>query len=271
MFKYEFMRLAFIVGTFVAISIPFIGSIMVYKGMSMIGESLSHISLVGVILGVMLGFSPTLGALIVTIIASLSIFYLNDLLKNYKDISLLIMTSLGIGLAGLLLSFVSGPSNFESFLFGSILTISSNEAILAIILSIVVIGLSLYFFRSFFLIAFDEEIASLSGVNVEWMNFLFMLLGAVSISITSRIIGALIVSSLMIIPIASALLVSQSYKQTLFIGTVLSVLSVWIGLYATYLIPTSLKPGSMIVLTSILLFIFTVIYKVTLKNRKVNV
>ena len=72
----------------------------------------------------------------------------------------------------------------------------------------------------------------------------------------------------MIIPIASALLVSQSYKQTLFIGTVLSVLSVWIGLYATYLIPTSLKPGSMIVLTSILLFIFTVIYKVTLKIVK---
>ena len=205
LFKYDFMVLAFLVGTLVALVVPFIGSIMVFKRMSMIGEALSHISLAGVIMGLILNIDPIIGAIVMTLFATLSMEFIRKRLRGYDELALTIITSVGIGLSGILLGFSNTGANFDSFLFGSILTISKQEALIAFVFGILVIFISILFYRQFFMMSFDEDSAKLSGINVQRYNLIFTILTAITVSITSRIVGALIVSSLMIIPVASAL------------------------------------------------------------------
>ncbi len=261
LFRYEFMRTAFLVGTIVALVVPFIGSIMVFKRMSMMGEALSHVSLLGVILGLMLNVNPIVGAIIMTLLASLSIEYVRKKLKGYHELALTIITSIGIGLSGILMGFSNTGANFDSFLFGSILTISSIEMMISIGLSILVIVVSIKYYRAFFMMSFDEESAVLSGINVSRMNLIFTVLTAITVSITSRIVGALIVSSLMIIPIASAMQVCKTYRNTLLLGIFISVISVWLGLYTAYIVPFGIKPGGAIVIASALILMVILLYK----------
>lgn len=261
LFKYDFMILAFVVGTLVALVVPFIGSIMVFKRMSMIGEALSHISLAGVILGLILNIDPIVGAIMMTLMATLSIEFIRKRLRGYEELALTIITSVGIGVSGILLGFSNTGANFDSFLFGSILTISFQEAMIALILGLIVIFISIYYYRAFFMISFDEENAQLAGLDVQKYNLIFTILTAITVSITSRIVGALIVSSLMIIPVASALQICKSYQKTLLISLVFSVLSVWMGLISAYLIPIGIKPGGAIVLSSAFILMFVLIFK----------
>ena len=261
LFKYDFMILAFLVGTLVALVVPFIGSIMVFKRMSMIGEALSHISLAGVIMGLILNIDPIIGAIVMTLFATLSMEFIRKRLRGYDELALTIITSVGIGLSGILLGFSNTGANFDSFLFGSILTISKQEALIAFVFGILVIFISILFYRQFFMMSFDEDSAKLSGINVQRYNLIFTILTAITVSITSRIVGALIVSSLMIIPVASALQICKSYKRTLLISLVFSVLSVWMGLVASYLIPFGIKPGGSIVLSSALILMVVLFVK----------
>ncbi|NLW15560.1 MAG: metal ABC transporter permease [Erysipelothrix sp.] len=261
MFKYEFMMIAILVGTLVALVVPFIGSIMIFKRMSMIGEALSHISLAGVILGLILNIDPIIGAVMMTLVAALSIELIRKNLRGYDELALTVITSVGIGLSGILLGFSNSGANFDSFLFGSILTISRQEAMIAFILGLFVIVVSIVFYRQFFMISFDTEGASLSGINVQRYNILFIILTAITVSITSRIVGALIVSSLMIIPVAAALQVCKSYRSTLKLSIIFSVLSVWMGLFIAYLIPIGIKPGGSIVLSSTAILVVVLIIK----------
>lgn len=261
LFKYDFMILAFLVGTLVALVVPFIGSIMVFKRMSMIGEALSHISLAGVIMGLILNVDPIIGAIVMTLFATLSMEYIRKRLRGYDELALTIITSVGIGLSGILLGFSNTGANFDSFLFGSILTISKQEALIAFVFGVLVICISILFYRQFFMMSFDEDSAKLSGINVQRYNLIFTILTAITVSITSRIVGALIVSSLMIIPVAAALQICKSYKRTLLISLVFSVLSVWMGLVAAYLIPFGIKPGGAIVLSSALILMIVLFVK----------
>lgn len=260
-FSYDFMKLAFLVGTFVALVVPFIGSVMVFKRMSMIGEALSHISLAGVILGLILNIDPILGAIMMTLFATLSIEFIRKRLRGYEELALTIITSVGIGLSGILLGFSNTGANFDAFLFGSILTISTQEAWIAFLFGVIVIFVSIYYYREFFMISFDQESAKLSGIHVNRMNLIFTILTAITVSITSRIVGALIVSSLMIIPVASALQICKSYRRTLLLSLVFSVLSVWMGLFSAYMIPFGIKPGGAIVLSSALILLVVLILK----------
>lgn len=261
MFRYEFMKTAFLVGTLVALVVPFIGSIMVFKRMSMIGEALSHISLAGVILGLILNIDPLIGAIFITLTASLSIEFISKRLKGYNELALTIITSVGIGLSGILLGFSDTAANFDSFLFGSILTISQKEVVLAFVFGIIVILISIFNYREFFMVSFDEISSKLSNINTQRYNLLFMILTAITVSITSRIVGALIVSSLMVIPVASSMQISKSYKQTLILSLVFSVLSVWLGLFMAYILPFGIKPGGSIVLSSALILIIILVFK----------
>lgn len=260
-FRYEFMRVAFLVGTMIALVVPFIGSIMVFKRMSMMGEALSHVSLLGVILGLLLNINPIVGAIVMTLVASLSIEFIRKKLKGYHELALSIITSLGIGLSGIMMGFSNTGANFDSFLFGSILTISNQEIMISLVISIIVVFVSILNYRSLFMVSFDEESALLSGINVSKINFIFTILTAITVSIASRITGALIVSSLMIIPVASAMQISKSYRQTLMLSIVFSIVSVWMGLIAAYVIPFGIKPGGAIVIASCLILAIILVYK----------
>ncbi len=249
-FEFDFMRRAFLVGLLLAIIIPCIGMIVVLKRLSMLGDALSHTSLAGVALGLLLGFNPILGAVITCIVGALSIEAIRKRLPRYSEISIAIMMSAGIGLTGVLSGFVKNAANFNSFLFGSIVAVSSFELGLTLFIACLVLVAFILLYKELFYIAFDERAARLSGVPVKTVNFIFTLLTAVTVSVASRTVGALIVSSLMVIPVACAMQLGKSYKQTVFYSIGFSVLFMTTGLFASYYL--RLKPGGTIVLIGVI-------------------
>ena len=247
--EYDFMRRAFIVGILLAIIIPCIGIVVVLKRLSMISDALSHSSLAGVAAGLILGINPIVGAVITCVVSALSIEVIRKKIPRYSEMSIAIVMSAGIGLAGVLSGFVKSAANFNSFLFGSIVAITDFELYMVVGISATVLALFILLYRELFYVAFDEQGARLAGIPVQTVNFIFTLLTAVTVSIAARTVGALVVSSLMIIPVACAMQYGKSYKQTVLYGVSFAVTFTIIGLVISYY--GGLKPGGTIVLTGV--------------------
>lgn len=259
MLEYEFMRKALLVGVLLAIIIPCIGVTIVLKRLSMVGDALSHTSLAGVAAGLILGINPILGAVIITVFAGFGIDMIRKKFPQYSEISIAITMSAGVGLAGVLSGFADNSSGFSSFLFGSIVAITDFELYLVIALSIVVILAVIFLHKEFMYIAFDEEGARLAGVKVKNINFIFTILTAFTVSIAARTVGALIVSSIMVIPIACAMRYALSYKMTIILSVIFALVFTLIGLVLSFYV--GLKPGGTIVLVGVITLIISMIIK----------
>ena len=254
-FQYGFMQRAFVVGILLAAVIPCIGIVIVFKRLSMIGDALSHTSLAGVAAGLLLGVNPVATAAAACIIAALGIELIRKRLPRYSEMSIAIMMSAGVGLAGVLSGFVKNAANFNSFLFGSIVAISDMELYLVTAVSMVVLATFVLLYKELFYVSLDEQSARLAGVPVKTVNFLFTILIAVTVSIAARTVGALIVSSMMVIPVACAMQFGRNYRQTVLWAIGLDVLFMLIGLFAAY--HFGLKPGGTIVLCGVVFLLVT--------------
>ena len=201
-------------GIFLAIIIPLIGVIVVLKRLSMIGDALSHTSLAGVALGLLLGIEPIVGAVVVCVVAAFSIETIRRRLPRYAEISISIIMSVGIGLASVLTGFIDDGAAFNSYLFGSIVAITDTEVLMVIIVTVIVVATFLLLYKELMFITFDEQGAILAGLPVKKINFIITLLTAITVSVAARSVGALIVSSLMVIPVACAMQIANSYKKT---------------------------------------------------------
>ncbi len=251
--QHAFMQRAFLVGILLAVIIPCIGTIVVFKRLSMMGDALSHTSLAGVAIGLLLGFDPVLGAIAACLFAAFGIEAIRRRIPKYSELSIAVILSVGVGLAGLLSGFVKNASSFSSFLFGSIVAISDFETLLVIIVSVLVFGLFVLLYKELFYIAFDEQAAALSGVPVKLVNTLFTILTAATVSIAAQTIGALIVSSMMVVPVATGMLLARSYRQNLMIAVSGAVFSTISGIILSYQFGT--KPGASIVLSNVVIFL----------------
>lgn len=254
-FNYAFMQKAFLVGILLAAVIPCIGAVIVLKRLSMMGDALSHTSLAGVAAGLLMGINPVAGAAIACILAAFGIEAIRRKLPRYSEISISVIMSAGIGLAGVLSGFVKNSANFNSFLFGSIVAISDMEMYLVIGISLTVLLLFLLLYKELFYIALDERSARLAGVPVKTVNFVFTILTAVTVSIAARTVGALIVSSMMVIPVACAMQFGKNYKQTVIYAVCFDVVFMIVGLFAAYYF--GLKPGGTIVLVGVIFLVLT--------------
>jgi zinc transport system permease protein len=248
--EYDFMRRAFVVGILLAVIIPCVGIIVVLKRLSMIGDALSHTSLAGVAAGLVMSINPILGSVAACIIAALGIEAIRKKIPKYAEMSIAIMMSAGVGLAGVLSGFVKSSANFNSFLFGSIVAISNFEMSLVVLISSAVILTFFLLYKELFYIALDERSARLAGIPVKTINFIFTILTAVTVSVAARTVGALIVSSLMVIPVACAMQFGKSYKQTVIHSVCFAVFFMISGLYVSYY--ERLKPGGTIVLIGVI-------------------
>ncbi len=248
-FQFEFMRNAFLVGILIAITIPLIGVVVVLKRLSPMGDALSHVSLAGVAAGLTIGLNPIFGALVFAVIAALSIERIRKSIPKYAEMSTAIIASLGVGLAAIFSGFVKN-ANFNSFLFGSLVAVTPFELYMVIGLSIVVVAVMLFMRKALFYIVFDEQSASLAGIPVIIVNTVFTIITAVAISISARVVGTLIVSSIMVLPVAVAMQLSKSYKQITILSVAFSVLFVVAGLFLSYYL--DLKPGGTIVITGVI-------------------
>ena len=244
MFEYTFMRKAFVVGILLAIIVPCIGIIVVLKRLSMMGDALSHSSLAGIAAGLVLSINPVLGAVITSLIAAFSIEFI---------------MSAGVGLAGVLSGFVKNSADFNSFLFGSIVAITDFELVMVIGISVLVMICFILLYKELMYMAFDEEGARMVGIPVKSVNFIFTILTAFTVSIAARTVGALIVSSMMVVPVACAMKFAKSYKQTVLFSILLALIFTIIGLTLSYYL--GLKPGGTIVLSGVAFLILTIIIK----------
>ena len=247
--QYDFMRRAFLVGGLLSLIVPCIGVVVVLKRLSMIGDALSHTSLAGVAAGLLMGINPILGAVFACTVAALCIEAIRKKLPRYAEMAIAIIMSAGVGLAGVLSGFVKSAANFNGFLFGSIVAIDNFElGVTVTITALVLIGF-LVFYRELFFIALDERSARLAGVPVQVVNAVFTVLTAVTVSVAARTVGALIVSSLMVIPVACAMQVSGSYRQTVVYSVLFAFGFMMVGLFAAYYL--NLRPGGAVVLTGV--------------------
>lgn len=247
--QYDFMRRAFLVGLMLAVIVPCIGVVVVLRRLSMLGDALSHTSLAGVAAGLVLGINPIAGAVILCVISALGIEVIRKKLPRYAEMAIAITMSAGVGLAGVLSGFVKSAANFNSFLFGSIVAISDFEMLLVAGISLAVLLAFLLLYKELFFIAMDERAARLAGVPVRSINFVFTILTAITVSVAARTVGALIVSSLMVLPAACAMQLAKSYKQTVIFSVLFGVAFVLGGLFISYY--AGLKPGGTIVLLGV--------------------
>jgi zinc transport system permease protein len=261
-FQHDFMRRAFIVGLALAVSAPCVGVIVSLKRLSMIGDALSHVSLAGVAIGLLLGFNPVAGAATACVFAALGIEFIRNKIPKYSEMSIAVVSSAGIGLAGVLSGFVKS-ANFNSFLFGSISAIKNTEMTSVIVVSICVLIVFVLLYDRLFFVALDEKSARLAGVQVKAINFVFTVLTAAVVSTAARTVGALMVSSLMITPVACSMQVAKSYRQTILFSVVFAVFFMVAGLFAAYYLST--KPGASVSLIGVICLLAVIIAKRAVK------
>ena len=255
MFAYDFIRRAFMVGCLLAVKLPMIGLPIILKRQSMLGDTLAHSSLAGVAAGLAFGFNPLLGSVVACVLAAFMTTTISSKLTDYKEIASVIVLGASIGLAGVFTSICDSSSTINSYLFGSIVTISNTELYLVLSIALVVLVAIKYLYVRLYLAVFDESSAGFLGIDTKALGFIFSILVAISISIAAKTIGSLIVSSLLVLPVILAMQFSKTYKQTIVLASIFSCLFVWTGLFISYFY--DLKPGSVIVLIATFVLLIT--------------
>jgi len=259
-FQYTFMQYAFISGIIIGLLCPLIGVFLVLRNLSLVADGIAHLSFGGLALGIILGLNPSITLLISSIVGGLGIDYISRKTKLYGDTATAIFLSAGMALGIVIISFFKGMNiNINSYLFGSILALTKAELILTIVvggLSILIIYL---IYRALFYITFDEDSAKASGLPVERINILFILVSAITIAISIRISGILLVSALTVIPVATAIEVSNSFKMTTIISLIVGVLSVLMGLLFSYYF--NVASGGVIILLNVFIFMLSLLFK----------
>ena len=249
MLAYAFMQRALVAGVILGLAVPLVGTLVVMRRLSMIGDALSHASLAGVAAGLIGGINPVLGASIAAIVAAGCVEVIRRRFESRAELAIAIVMATGVGLAGVLSGFVPNSATFSSFLFGSIVTVSDAELWGVVAVGGAVAILCWVLRRPLLLVTLDERGARFYGVRTDALNSLFVLFSALVISIASRTVGALIVSAMMVVPVACALVVARSWRQLVAVSCGVGVLSSLVGLTASFYL--GVKPGGAIVLVSV--------------------
>jgi zinc transport system permease protein len=260
LFGFQFFQNALLGGIIVALACAWVGLFLILRKEAMIGDGIAHTAFGGIALGLFLGINPILTALLVSILAVLGISYMKKKGLAQSDSAIAVMLAVGFS-TGLIIISLAGGFNVElfSFLFGSILTIDQTDLIIVSILGISTILILGIFYKELLSMTFDEEGARLMGVPVRLLSLTFNLLVAITIVLSIKVIGVILVVALLVLPGLSALQLNRSFKGTTLAAIGFGTLSMTTGilLSAIYNVATS----GVIVFTAAGIFIFTAIYR----------
>jgi zinc transport system permease protein len=253
LFQYDFIVRGFIAGLAIAVVAPVLGIFLVLKRYSLIADTLSHVSLAGIALGLLLNINPLFMAITVTTISSVIIDKLRLSRKVYGESALALFLAGSLALAVVLISISHGfNSTLFNYLFGSIATVTSGDIATVTIMGLIVLVSITLFYKELLYITFDEVSARVSGINVNLINTIFILLSAITISLAIPTVGILLISALIVIPVITALQFRKSFIPTIIIAQAISVVSVIVGIVASFYF--NLAPGGTIVLISLIIF-----------------
>ncbi|MDX6487057.1 MAG: zinc transport system permease protein [Gaiellaceae bacterium] len=256
MLDLEFMRLAFAAGAIVGVLAPTVGFFLVQREMSLIGDGIGHVAFAGVAAGYLLDVSPVWTALAAAMIGAAGIEWLRARRREAGDQALAIVFYTGIA-GGVVLISAAGAlnANLFAYLFGSILTVTRSDLVIIAALGLGALLVVAVLLRALVAVALDEEGARVAGLPVAALNGLVSMLAALTIGVSMRIVGILLIAALMVLPVAAAQRVAWSLRSTMALSIVLGLTSVLIGLTVSYY--GNLPPGGTIVLTGTALFLAT--------------
>lgn len=258
-FHLSFIQNAFLAAIMISILCPLIGVFLVLKRQSMVGDTLSHASFAGVAVGLVINVNPLITAFIFTSLCAILIEALKDFFKGYSDLILPIILTLSVGIAITLTSSGKASGNIDTFLFGSLLTVEKSDLYLILAISIISFILIFFLYNQILYTVFDENGAKLSGISTKLLNYVFALLTGSAIAISIRIIGILVVSSLIAVPVATAMQLKKGFKITLIASIIFSFIDIMIGLFSSYYL--NCAPGGTIALASVFTLIIVLIFK----------
>lgn len=268
MFSYNFMQFAMIVGLILGICLPIVGVIVYLRKIIFLSDTIGQISLTGASFGVFI--SSTVSNLVVnnfwmiiifTIIGAIFIQFLNDKIKSNQEISLLITHSIAISLVMIFLSLAKNyGANLFNILFGNINSISAQDVMIIASLSIIVISLLLVKWRTIILVFVDEVSAKLRGINVTFYKYFTTILISVMIALAVKVVGVLLVATMLALPIVSASLFSSNLKKVVLMSIVMAIISFEGGIMSSYVF--DLPASALIVFISLLELIISSIIKI---------
>ncbi len=241
----EFMRRALVAATFTGLAAPAIGTYLVQRRLALLGDGLGHVALTGVALGLLTGIAPVLMAVLVAAAGAVLIELLRMYGRTSADVALAMLFYGGIAGGVLLIDLADQGAGLNSFLFGSITTVSTGDLWLVGGLGVLVIALAVGLAPQLFAVCQDEEHARVSGVPVQAYSILIAVLAAVTITVAMRTVGLLLVSALMVVPVAAAQQLTRSFRATHFTAMVVGLLAALGGVITSYEI--NAQPGPTIV------------------------
>jgi zinc transport system permease protein len=268
MLQYDFMRIALVSAVLIGLTAPVVGTFIVQRRLSLLGDGIGHISLTGIGLGLLTGSSPILGALVVSVLGAVAIEVLRARSRSGGDVALALLFYGGLAGGVLLTSLEGGGTSLQAYLFGSISSVSMSDLYVMAGLTVVVLGVVTLFRRELFLLCQDEEVARAAGLPTRFLSVLIAATAAVTVVIAMRAIGLLLVSALMIVPVAAAQQVARGFRGTMLVAMGVGVLSAVSGLVGSF--EYDLPPGPSIVLLALALFLAAVVGGTVLRRRRAS-
>lgn len=270
--EFGFMHRALITGLAVAVTCSVIGLFLVLRRQSLFGDAISHVAFGGIAIGLFINLYPIWTAFIVSIFGALGITKLRESTKIPPDSAIAVLLTSGLAVGVVLIGLAGGFTlDLYSFLFGSILLVSPQDTLTILVLSAAVLSIISVIYRKLLYVTFDEQQAKVSGIQVTNLNYLFIVLASITVITSIRLVGVLLISSLVVIPNITAIMFGKGFKKTLQISFLIAVYSVLGGIIISYYL--NLAPGGTIVLMSIATFFATLIAKhsiIAIKRRSVK-
>lgn len=257
-FQYSFMIRALEVGALIGAIAPLIGVFLVLRRYSLIADTLSHVSLAGVAVGLLTGINPLLTAIGAAVISSVAIERLRLSKRVYGESALSIFLSGSLAIAIVLLSVAHGFSvDLFNYLFGSIVTVKQSDVFIILGAGILVLLTILAFYKELTYVTFDEEAARVGGIPTRFINILLIILAALTVALAIPIVGILLISALIVIPVVTALQLKKSFVQTILYAEAISLFSVITGIIGSFYL--NIPAGGAIVLVTLFLFLYSLL------------
>jgi zinc transport system permease protein len=265
--SYDFVIRALLAALFTGLAAPAVGTYLVQRRLSLMGDGIGHVAVTGVALGLLTNSSPTLTAVVVAVVGAVLIEVIRESGRTSGDVALALLFYGGLA-GGVLLTALAGQSaaTLNVYLFGSILSISSAQVLVTLAWAAVVLVVAVGLAPQLFAVSHDHEFAKVAGLNVRFYNLLISVMAAVTVTVAMRTVGLLLVSALMVVPVAAAQQLTRAFRTTLFAAMGIGMVAAVGGIVASAYVDSA--PGATIVLLALACFLAAYPVGVLLRRRQ---
>lgn len=262
--QFDFLQYTLYTGLLIGFIAPLLGAFLVVRRLSLLADALSHVTLAGIAFGLFIekqfltiAISPIYSGMTFSVLGAIAIEKLRSIYKSYAEIGIPVILSGGVGLSIVFISLANGfNTDLFNYLFGSVSAINRKDLFAIVTISIIVIGTIILLYKELVTLSFDEEHAVVSGIHAKVIHFVFIVLTALVIAASIRIVGILLVSALMTIPVAASMRIAKSFKQLIFYAILFAETSVIGGLITGYYF--NIPPGGTIVILAIMILLIII-------------